>query len=131
LTDPVENDASAPVEEQEQDRPWEAPGAVRRDGEPHRGPFLRVLSQFARYIAFFSVPACSVIVLALAALALGATVYLLARRDLLLMEQHLMDPEGGVETAEAKANAREAIVLSLFSFFCFGTLLALNRGLLR
>ena len=121
LSIPMQNESPEPTESQ--GRPWEAYGCVRRDCEPHRGPSLRLLSRIALLLGVCSIPACILLLPALVALGAGGTAYTLARQDLLLMEQRLMDPEGGVQTAEAKANAGNAIVLALLSMVCFGILM--------
>lgn len=39
MADLVKNDAPEPIKEQEEDRPWEAHGCMRRDAKPHRASF--------------------------------------------------------------------------------------------
>jgi hypothetical protein len=75
----------------EADRPWERPGVVRRDVEPHRGRLILALSGIAEFCGML---ACLGAVTAPLASGAGVTAWLLARRDLALMRQGLMDPAG-------------------------------------
>ena len=59
--------------------PWERPGAVRRDCEPHRGELLARLADLAAILGVVSVFFC---VPTFVALPLALTVVLLASRDL-------------------------------------------------
>jgi hypothetical protein len=93
-----------------EDRPWERPGAVRRDCEPHRAELLRALSVTALVCAGF---AGCLAVPAVVGLALGVTVWLLGRRDRALMSAGLMDPAGGRPTHDAQDMAVVAAALCL------------------
>jgi hypothetical protein len=55
----------------EDDRPWERPGAFRRDGEPHRGDLLIFL---ARLSVVFSALSLCLVPLAVIVLPLGVLV---------------------------------------------------------
>jgi hypothetical protein len=101
-----------------EERPWEEPGAVRRDCAPHRGTFLAVLGAVSLACGFFS---CCLVVPGLVGLPLGLATLVMGRRDLGLMEAGLMDPEGRKRTEEALTNAGVGIVLSLAGTF-FGCL---------
>jgi hypothetical protein len=106
-------------------RPWERPGAVRRDCAPHRGRLLLALSMGALCGAMLSAmlslmallplgpalfgPAC------LAGVALGGTALALARRDLRRMGAGLMDPEGRPATDDARTLAVGALALSVLT----------------
>jgi hypothetical protein len=90
----------------EDDRPWEWPGAMRRDCVPHR-------SQFLHFLAVVSV-VCSVLIIPVpVALCLGFYVTTLAREDLLRMQQGLMDSSGRLETEIARQLAWVALVWSV------------------
>jgi hypothetical protein len=99
------------------DRPWEKPGAVRRDGAPHRGGLLLALGVssllvggasvcFVGLVAF-SVPA------ALAALGLGWPAWGMARRDLRAMGTNAIDPTGRGLTRDGLVCGRAGVVLGL------------------
>jgi hypothetical protein len=104
-------------------RPWERPGAVRRDVQPHRGPPLRLLGSLAlNYGVGALVLPCLAgvpwgllvfVPLWLGGLGLAVAVLVVARRDLALMEAGKMDPEGRPATAVARDRARWAASLWL------------------
>src|SRR5690242_14092518 len=73
------------------ERPWERPGAVRRDCEPHRGRLILALGGLAGFCGIF---ACILVLTAPLAIAFGVTAWLMARRDLARMRQGLMNPAG-------------------------------------
>jgi hypothetical protein len=94
-------------------QPWEQPGAVRRDREPHRSGLLLVLAVQAGVFGVLSVywlfvdygraqaPGPGALlgilftfVLALFGMSLGLWVWVTAKRDLTRMRAGLMDPEG-------------------------------------
>src|SRR5579872_5154203 len=91
-------------------RPWELPGAVRRDCEPHRGELFRRLSLVTSLLAgagvLFFVPA-------LLALAVAVAVWGMARHDLALMRLGLMDPAGEDDTRYARGEAMFAAPVPL------------------
>jgi hypothetical protein len=121
-------------------RPWEQPGAVRRDCEPHRGRLLAALGRAALVcaclglgwlvLAFFAGPvsaaalarpnlrhpgtaaavACLALLL-LGGLSLGTAVFALARRDLARMAAGLVDPDGAAATALARDRGLVAALL--------------------
>jgi hypothetical protein len=76
-------------------RPWERPGAVRRDCEPHRGRLILTLGGLPEFCAAF---ACLLGVTAPLAVGFGVSAWLLARRDLARMREGRMDPEGRQST---------------------------------
>ena len=92
------------------DRPWERPGAVRRDCEPHRGDVLLLLGYVSYVLAFAS---CFGGIAALLALPLGVVVAALAARDLMEMRQRHMDPAGSESLHEARLWAAFAVAFSL------------------
>jgi hypothetical protein len=93
-------------------RPWERPGAVRRDCEPHRAEMLRDLAVTALVCAGF---AGCLAVPAVAGLVLGAAVWLLGRRDRAMMSAGLMDPAGRAVTRDAQSMAVVAAALCLIA----------------
>src|SRR5262245_13534369 len=111
MTTPDPSDADA--------RPWERPGAVWRDCEPHRGPALRLLGAAAAVagiagallavMASAAGPLATLQLFALAAavalpaLPLGAGVFWAARRDLARMRAGQTDPGGKGPTDVAEA----------------------------
>lgn len=99
-----------PDDATEDARPWERPGAVRRDVAPHRGERLRFLAGVALACALL---AYCLAVPALVALPLGVAVRIIARRDLARMAAGRMDPAGGAGTAKAATWAFLAAVLAV------------------
>jgi hypothetical protein len=95
-----------------EDRPWERPGAVRRDCEPHRAELLHALGVAALVCAGF---AGCLAVPAVVGLALGGAVWLLGRRDRARMSAGLMDPAGQAVTWDAQAMAAVAAGLCLLA----------------
>jgi hypothetical protein len=96
--------------EREEVPPWEQPGAVRRDCEPHRGDLLRVvgiLSLWLGWLSFCFFPLSWLVV------PVGLATWAVAPRDLLEMRAGRMDPQGEVETAEGKSKALIAVYWSL------------------
>jgi hypothetical protein len=94
------------------DRPWEQPGATRRDWEPHRGRLVKGLgtvsllcglgaaSLFCSPLAGLGVarlPSVG-IVAGLAAVGLGAAAVVMGRSDLRAMRVNLVDPGGRLRT---------------------------------
>jgi hypothetical protein len=71
--------------------PWEEPGAVRRDCEPHRTPWLYLLAWLTLLAAILSLM-CPLFVLVALPLLFGLRAA--ARRDLRLMDAGRMDPAG-------------------------------------
>jgi hypothetical protein len=94
----------------DEERPWERPGAVRRDVLPHRAEFLSKLAVVAVVLAFctwlggIAGPFC---------LALSITAWVMATRDLTRMRQGLMDPEGRKMTILARNRAIAATIVAL------------------
>jgi hypothetical protein len=94
------------------DRPWERPGAVRRDCERHRAETLRALSVTALVCA--GCAAC-LAVPAVVGLVLGVAVWFVGRRDRAMMSAGLMDPAGLVGTWDAQSRAVVAAALCLLA----------------
>jgi hypothetical protein len=80
------------------ERPWEQPGAVRRDCEPHRAWLLHLLGDVGRALGLLTLMCGPV---GMAALPLGLVVRRMARHDLEAMRRGLMDPSGEARTRQA------------------------------
>jgi hypothetical protein len=96
----------------EDDRPWEQPGAFRLDCEPHRGDMLFFLARLS--VSLSCVSLCMV-PLAVVGLPLGIVVLLLSARDLRQMDLGLMDPGGGGSVRAARRNAAWATGIAPFA----------------
>ena len=113
---------AAPAAPREEDaRPWERPGALRRDCPPHRGEALRALAVAGLV--------CSALSLCLGApgligLVLGTAAWALARRDLARMRGRLMDPAGRSLTEHAMHRGLDAALLGLTSLLLWGLVLS-------
>jgi hypothetical protein len=71
--------------------PWEEPGAVRRDCEPHRTPWLHLLTGLTLIASILS--ACCP-VFALVSVPLALALWAAVRHDLAMMDAGRMDPAG-------------------------------------
>ncbi len=98
------------MEREEEPRPWEQPGAVRRDCAPHRAELLSALGNTALVCSVLSPCGGAP---ALLSLPLAISVWALARGDLARMGAGAMDSTGRRRTAAAKALACTGVVLSL------------------
>jgi hypothetical protein len=115
------------------DRPWELPGAVRRDAERHRGPFLYrlgVASVVAGFLVPFvvlpitsaNVPYCRDVVcltmlcLTCPGLLLGIGTSVVSRADLGKMQAGTMDPSGKALTEEVKRWGLSGLLFNLLLF---------------
>jgi hypothetical protein len=96
----------------ETERPWEQPGAIRRDCSPHRGPLLLALGTVAGVCGAFAVCLPAVLV----ALPLGAAARRMAARDLEGMAAGRVDPEGRVPTERAHYWAGVAVLCGPLGF---------------
>jgi hypothetical protein len=107
-------------------RPWERPGAVRRDCEPDRGAWLLALADAGLLVGALGL---ALGVLAPLGLALGVTALALASHDLGRMRAGLMDPGGREAAARARTRAVAGAALSLYAVALWGWFLALmTRG---
>ncbi len=105
--------SAADHEFEDEDRPWESPGAVRRDCAPHRAHLVKLLSAFSQ--------ACAVLAICIGApavpgLALAIIAWRMAETDLRKMATGLMDPEGRLATLVA----RQSAILSIGLNFILG-----------
>jgi hypothetical protein len=92
------------------DRPWEQPGAVRRDCEPHRGD---VLLSFGRVSLVVGLLGFVLGLTTLVALPLGVVIDVLAWRDLRRIRAGEMDPRGEGTVRRAQRVAEWAIALNV------------------
>jgi len=92
------------------DFPWLAPGAVRRDCDPDRGPLLFILGAASFFMGLVSF---CVLVPVLIATPLGFAVWLASRRDLARMRTGQMGPRGKRLTAFGRDLARYGLLFSL------------------
>jgi hypothetical protein len=83
--------------------PWEQPGNVRRDGEPHRREGLQILAWIARVCGLLSFFMC--FPAALIGIALGLVVERLCLRDIKKMDAGVMDPRGREQASAASIAA--------------------------
>jgi hypothetical protein len=91
-------------------RPWEQPGAVRRDAAPHRGELLRLLATIS---LAFSAAGVLFLVPALVGVPLAFRVSSMASRDLDRMGGGQLDPRGRAVTHAAFVRAEIALVLGM------------------
>lgn len=110
--------------ERREDRPWERPGAVRRDCEPHRGGWLLALGCASMMLGMASV---ALAFPGLVGLPLGLAVCLLARRDLREMAAGRMDPAGMGRTERARGIAAVGVVASALGPLVFAAVVMLPR----
>jgi hypothetical protein len=94
-------------------KPWEEPGAVRRDVESHRAPALLLLAGFSIVFGLFGygplvawkldlgAPVYGTALFSIVAFPLGLAVKYLARRDLAKMRAGNIDPGGQTQTRTA------------------------------
>jgi hypothetical protein len=101
-------------------RPWERPGAVRRDCEPGRGGWLLLLSGAALACSFSAI---CLAVPALVGLPLGVAVWSMAGHDLARMRAGLLDPAGRAAAEEARGQAFVAVVMALTCLVVHGLML--------
>jgi hypothetical protein len=102
------------------DRPWEQPGALRRDCEPHRGRLLLKLGAAA-----YALGVVSAILFCLAPLAvlLGAGAWGLAVRDLTKMEAGVMDPGGRGQAEKGRRLGCLGLVAAVAGLCVWGSVL--------
>jgi hypothetical protein len=110
----------------DEERPWERPGAIRRDREPHRGLLLAVLGGVC--LAFAALAIC-VPFSGLLAMPAALATHSLVRHDLTEMHVGRMDPAGQRQAHRAKARTIAAMWVSGFNILLTAT--ALGFGLFR
>jgi hypothetical protein len=103
---------------QGEERPWEEEGNVRRDCEPHRGNWLKLLGTLALLLGFV---AGVFVCLGVVSIPLGIVVWRLAARDLAEMRAGRMDPNGEKETRDARKRAEVAMLTPLAGLLIWAT----------
>jgi hypothetical protein len=98
------------IHNDQSERPWEEPGNVRRDCEPHRGKGLLLLGTIARVWALLSLISC---LPGLIAFPLGLIVHSMSERDIRRMHAGLMDPQGRPQTLAACSAAVQGVAGSI------------------
>lgn len=91
--------------------PWEEPGAIRRDCEPHRAELLMKLSTAS--VVFAGLAPATLGLAGLLAVSLGLAVWVLSHVDLQKMEKGDTDPSGEYLTCRARDEARLGFLLAL------------------
>src|SRR5262249_18388158 len=91
-------------------RPWELPGAVRRDCAPHRAGLLKMLAAISVVCGLLSF---CLVVPSVIGLPCGLLTLILAERDQREMRAGRMDPRGSKETADAGSLGLFGVVCSL------------------
>ena len=121
------------------DRPWEQPGAMRRDCEPHRGPWLRAMGCVSLMIGTSSLALAAPYVgmrgaglvwvagpgllFVAAGLGLGFPIVVLARRDLAGMRAGRMDQAGEQATRTAWACGLAGVATGVLAILAWGVAL--------
>ena len=87
------------------DRPWDQPGAVRRDCAPHRSHLVQTLGTIGLVSGCLALPGCvcsCLLPLSLTALGFGITAWVMGRNDLRNMDAGVTDPSGRSATRLGK-----------------------------
>ena len=102
--------ANAEDQLENEDRPWETPGAVRRDCEPHRAHLVRLIGTISLICGLLSI--CFGLTGPVGILA-GIAAWLMARCDLRKMSEGIMDPSGRTATRLGKECGQLGIAFSM------------------
>jgi hypothetical protein len=100
------------AEDKREAMPWERPGQVRRDAEPHRGELILALSCFSVAFGILSV---WLLPTAIVVLPLAVTVEVLSRTDLRRMRDGDMDPAGRGQILRGQAATRWSTLAVIFA----------------
>ncbi len=92
---------------EDDDRPWESSGAVRRDCAPHRAHLIRLLVKASEVCAALSI--CIFGLPAALGLVIAAIAQWMANSDVKKMAAGLMDPNGRTETFRCLQSASAAV----------------------
>jgi hypothetical protein len=107
--------ADKPLQQEDDDEtPWEEPGALRRDSESHRGRLLSLMGTISfslGVISLFFAPA------SIFGLGIGLWTRMAARRDLRKMNMSMMDTAGAGPTQGALGDATLGAALSGIGLF--------------
>src|SRR5262245_21281131 len=87
--------ANAEDQLENEDRPWETPGAVRRDCEPHRAHFIRLVGTISLTWGLLSI--CLGLT-GVVGILTGIAAWVMANSDLRKMSKGIMDPSGRIAT---------------------------------
>jgi hypothetical protein len=107
---------------EEDERPWERPGAVRLDCEPHRGPTLVWLGRLSLWIIASAILVGAVALLPVLPLAIAVLV--MASRDRAKMRAGTMDPAGEGPARKAARYATAALAMLVLLALAVGGLIA-------
>ena len=93
------------AEEEDDERPWEQPGGIRRDAESHRGTLVLTLGIIGLVLSILGIPLmfCALccplgLVGSLLSLPLTIMAWVMGHGDLRKMRNNLMDPRGQGQT---------------------------------
>jgi hypothetical protein len=100
-------------------RPWERPGARRRDCDPHRGLLLLILAHASLVCGYLG---CVLLFPVIPGIILGTVGYMLARADQERMRLGLMDHNGMKEAQKAELLSAIGLWLNLIPCF-FGVVI--------
>lgn len=89
--------------------PWERPGVLKRDCEPHRGGLLRLLGVVSLLIGLISL---FLVLSAFTGLFLGAVITIVVRRDLAEIREGIRDLAGEADTRYGCGLAGGGVVLN-------------------
>jgi hypothetical protein len=103
----------------EDDRPWEQPGAVRRDCASHRGGLLLILGMIGVWCGFVSI---CIGFAAIPGLGIAVVAWALARHDLILMRTGRMDRDGMMKTRTALERGAGGALLNSVTLLLWGLL---------
>jgi hypothetical protein len=109
------------------ERPWEQPGAMRRDCEPHRGRLLENLAIVSVVCSAFSLLVFPVAI----SVPLSAAVVLIARLDLKKMSAGTMDRKGANTVRSARLISLISLLVTLLYALLFAGLFYWDRSLRR
>jgi hypothetical protein len=107
----------------EDKRPWEQPGAVRRDCQPHRGNMLILLGAVGATVGALGIV---LFVPAVVALVVGIITYREAKRDLAEMKAGRMDPGGRSRVLRAQDLGVTSITVGAAGTIWFAAILLLR-----
>jgi hypothetical protein len=110
-------------EQHEDERPWEQPGAVRRDCEPHRGTLLVLLGAVGATVGALGIV---LFLPAVVALVLGIITYRGAKHDLAEMKAGRIDPSGRSRVLQAQDLGLGSITVGALGIVWFIAMLLLR-----
>jgi hypothetical protein len=105
------------------DRPWDRPGAVRRDSVPHRSHLVQTFGTVGLVSGFLALPGCvcsCLLPFSLTALGFGTTAWVMGRSDLRSMDAGVMDPSGRSATRLGKNFGMAGVFLGITDLLATG-----------